>query len=95
MCLFFVLLRLVEYAIVLLAIVDPRDEDEVKDAQDRTNQGVYSSLEEEENKVPDVAFAYTSSHPRAVMIMNLYTNVTGSTVIRSWWAEDVARLAVG
>ena len=52
-------------------------------------------MEEEENKVPDVAFAYASSHPRAVMIMNLYTNVTGSTVIRSWWAEDVARLAVG
>ena len=48
---------------------------------------------EEENKVPNIAFANTGTHPRTMVVMNFNTNVTVATVERSWWSQNIASLA--
>ena len=48
---------------------------------------------EEEDKVPNIAFANAGTHPRTMMVMHFNTDVAVATVERSWWSQNVASLA--
>ena len=53
-----------------------------------------SRPEQESNKVSDIPMSYTRSHPGAMMVMNLHTYPTGTTMERPWWSQNFAAVAI-